>query len=191
MLLLPQSIKSVKLNNRLVYTNYNFNDIMNQVYKGRENTVMCFICDRINMIKEGTNPYLVKELETGYVVIGDNQHFYGYTLFLFKEHKKELFELENSTKMKFLEEMSLVAEAVSKAFKCEKMNYELLGNGDSHIHWHLFPRIAGDLENYGNKGRGPVWWYPMEKMYNDENRPTEEELKTMKDKLLKELEKLI
>ena len=35
---------------------------------------MCFICDRIKMIQEGKNPYFVKELETGYVVIGDNQH---------------------------------------------------------------------------------------------------------------------
>lgn len=25
---------------------------------------MCFICDRIEMIKNGTNPYFVKELET-------------------------------------------------------------------------------------------------------------------------------
>ena len=45
---------------------------------------MCFICDRIKMIGQGTNPYFVKELETGYVVIGDNQHFKGYTLFLCK-----------------------------------------------------------------------------------------------------------
>ena len=32
---------------------------------------MCLICDRIKMIKDGTNPYFVKELETGYVVIGE------------------------------------------------------------------------------------------------------------------------
>ena len=86
---------------------------------------MCFICDRINMIHAGTNPYFVKELETGYVVIGDNQHFKGYTLFLCKEHKTELFQLDHGTKMKFLEEMSVVAEAVAKAFDAEKMNYEL------------------------------------------------------------------
>lgn len=92
---------------------------------------MCFICDRIEMIKNGTNPYFVKELETGYVVIGDNQHFNGYTLFLCKEHKIELFHLDHTYKMKFLEEMSLVAEAVSKAFGAEKMNYELLGNGET------------------------------------------------------------
>lgn len=74
---------------------------------------MCIICDRIKMIKDGVNPYFVKELSTGYVVIGDNQHFKGYTLFLSKVHKTELFDLDFSTKMKFLEEMSVVAEAVS------------------------------------------------------------------------------
>ena len=152
---------------------------------------MCFICDRIEMIKNGTNKYFVKELETGYVVIGDYQHFKGYSLFLFKEHKTELFQLDYKTKMKFLEEMSVVAEAVSKAFGAEKMNYELLGNGDNHIHWHLFPRKNGDIENYGKNGKGPVWWYPMDKMYSDDNRPSEKELKEIKEKLLVELEKLL
>ena len=152
---------------------------------------MCLICDRINMIKEGTNPYFVKELETGYVVIGDNQHFKGYSIFLCKEHKTELFQLDYSKKMKFLEEMSVVAEAVSNAFGADKMNYELLGNGDTHLHWHLFPRRVGDIENYGNKGKGPVWWYPMEKMYSDENRPSEEELEEMTSILLDEIDKLL
>lgn len=113
-----------------------------------------------------------------------------YTLFLYKEHKTELFQLDHAVKLKFLEEMSLVAEAVSNAFGAEKMNYELLGNGDSHLHWHLFPRASGDLENYGNHGKGPVWWYPMEKMYSDNNRPTPAELEELKRKLLNELDKI-
>lgn len=152
---------------------------------------MCFVCDRIKMIKDGTNPYFVKELETGYVVIGDHQHFKGYSLFLSKEHKIELFHLDYATKIKFLEEMSVVAEAVSKAFDVEKMNYELLGNGDTHLHWHLFPRTSGDIENYGKNGIGPVWCYPMDKMYSDDNRPSNMQLEEMKAKLLKELEKLL
>ena len=152
---------------------------------------MCLICERINMIKNGANPYFVKELKAGYVVIGDYQHFKGYSLFLFKEHKTELFQLDKETKMKFLEEMSLVAEAVSNAFECEKMNYELLGNGDSHLHWHLFLRVSGDLKGYGRNGKGPVWWYPMEEMYDEDNRPSEDELLKMKSKLFQELEKNI
>ena len=154
---------------------------------------MCLICDRIEMIKQGINPYFVKELETGYVVIGDNQHFYGYTLFLYKNHgnKTELFHLEKDEQAKFLNEMAIVAKAVSNAFGAEKMNYELLGMGDAHLHWHLFPRRTGDIDNYGNNGNGPVWWYPMEKMYSDDNRPSKDELEQMKNKLLMELNKLL
>lgn len=152
---------------------------------------MCLICDRIQQIKNGTNPYFVKELETGYVVLGDHQHFKGYTLFLCKEHKTELFELKPAFKARFLEEMSLAAEAAYHAFGAEKMNYELLGNGDTHLHWHLFPRKKGDLKEYGNHGKGPVWWYPMEKMYDDTNRPTQKELEEMKTALRKELDKLV
>lgn len=154
---------------------------------------MCLIGERIEMIKKGENPYFVKELNTGYVVIGDNQHFYGYTLFLYKNHgnKTELFHLAKAEKAKFLEEMTIVAEAVSKAFDAEKMNYELLGMGDAHLHWHLFPKISGDIENYGNNGKRPVLWYPMEKMYSDDNRIIGEQLLEMKRKLLKELDKLL
>lgn len=152
---------------------------------------MCVICDRIQVIKSGTNPFFAKELDTGYVVIGDNQHFKGYTLFLLKEHLTELYELEDDIRAKFLDEMTMTAKAVSKAFGAEKMNYECLGNGDAHLHWHLFPRVSGDLGGYGNNGKGPVWWYPREKMYSDDNKPGGEELEIIKQTLRKELEKLL
>lgn len=152
---------------------------------------MCMVCDRIKMIKQGNNPYFVKETETGYVVIGDYQHFKGYALFLCKEHKIELHELEEEFKIQFLKEMSLVASAVQKAFHADKMNYELLGNGDTHLHWHLFPRNDGDLGEYGNNGKGPVWWYPREKMYENSNRPDAVELCKMREQLELELNKIM
>lgn len=151
---------------------------------------MCLICDRIRQVYAGENPYFVKEMQTGYVVLGDHQHFAGYTLFLCKEHATELFHLQPDVKLKFLEEMSLVAEAAAKAFGAEKMNLELLGNGDSHLHWHLFPRRSGDLDGGGDRGRGPVWWYPREKMYAEEARPSPEALERMKAALRTELERL-
>ena len=154
---------------------------------------MCFICDRIKMTQEGNNPYFVKELETGYVVIGDYQHFKGYSLFLYRDHVVELFDLDKETRAKHLYEMTVVAEAVKNAFGAQKMNYECLGNGDggAHIHWHLFPRRAGDLDDFGNNGKGPAWWFPREEMYADNNRPSNKELENMKDKLLCELDKLL
>ena len=134
------------------------------------------ICERIELIKQGKNPHFVKELETGYVVIGDGQYFKGYTLFLAKEHVTELHQMEYETKIKFLEEMRIVQEAVAKAFQAEKMNIELLGNGNAHVHWHLFPRKAGDMKGYGHNGRGPVWWVPWEEMSSEEYQPKESDL---------------
>ncbi|MCQ2574336.1 MAG: HIT family protein [Treponema sp.] len=151
---------------------------------------MCLICDRIQMIKKGENPFFVKELETGYVVIGDNQYFKGYTLFLHKEHKTELFQLDPKTKAKYLEEMALVGEACSRAFGAEKMNYELLGMGDQHVHWHLFPRNFGDLGEYGVNGNGPVWWLPRDKMWSEDVMIKGAELEELKSKLARELDLL-
>ena len=144
---------------------------------------MCLICERIELIKQGRNPYFVKELETGFVVIGDGQYFTGYTLFLAKKHVTELHQMEYETKIKFLEEMSIVQEAVSKAFQAEKMNIELLGNGDAHVHWHLFPRKAGDMKEYGHNGRGPVWWVPWEEMSSEEYQPKENDLLQLVNRL--------
>lgn len=144
---------------------------------------MCLICERIDLIKQGKNPHFVKELETGYVVIGDGQYFKGYTLFLAKEHVTELHQMEYETKIKFLEEMSIVQEAVAKAFQAEKMNIELLGNGDAHVHWHLFPRKTGDMKGYGHNGRGPVWWVPWEEMSSEEYQPKENDLLQLVNRL--------
>lgn len=146
----------------------------------------CLICERIDMIKNGINPYFVAELETGYVVIGDHQYFKGYTLFLCKEHKTELHFLDEGFRYKYLIEMSKVSEAVYNAFKPDKLNYELLGNGDSHIHWHIFPRRANDTPI-----KGPVWWLDRDLMFSKDVMPKDTELKDMKEKLYTELDKLI
>ena len=152
---------------------------------------MCLICQRIDLIKKGENPYFVKELETGYLVVGDHQYFEGYSLFLAKEHVTELHHLEEEKKLRFLEEMSLVQEAVAKAFATEKMNIELLGNGDAHLHWHLFPRRTGDMKGYGLNGRGPVWWVPWEEMIAEEYQVKGSKLENLIATLSKTLDQMI
>lgn len=147
----------------------------------------CDMCKVIEQIKNGANPWFVKELETGYVIFGWNQHFYGYVLFICKKHAVELWELEENFRKQYLYEMTLVAKAVKEAFGADKMNYECLGNGDAHLHFHLFPRKSGDLGEYGDNGKGPVWWLPREIMWGQNNIPDMDELKMMKEKLLKVL----
>ena len=144
----------------------------------------CLICERIGQIERGENPYFVCALSTGYVVLGDHQRFQGYTLFLCKRHVTELYQLPWGFRTRFLQEMSLVAEAVAAGYHPEKMNYELLGNGDTHLHWHLFPRVSGDTPQ-----PGPVWWLPREEMWNDAYRPSREQLAERTRQLREEIER--
>ena len=146
----------------------------------------CMICERINLIKNNKNPYFVRELKTGYVVIGDHQRIKGYSLFLCKECKTELHFLEPAFRDEFLHEMSVVAEAVYNAFKPEKLNYELLGAGRGlHMHWHIFPRRAGDTPKLG-----PVWQLGDE-LHDESYLPNEAELEDLRNRLNAELDKLI
>jgi diadenosine tetraphosphate (Ap4A) HIT family hydrolase len=140
----------------------------------------CLVCNRINSILKNENPFFVTELKTGYVVLCDYQSYWGYTLFLSKQHAVELHQLDATYKSLFLLEMAQVAEAVYKSFNPDKLNYELLGNLDAHLHWHIIPRRKIDLLS-----RKSIWEIPQE---DRSYRPTPHEIQQLKEKLLLNLE---
>lgn len=78
--------------------------------------------------------------------------------------------------------MSEVAEAVFIAFKPEKLNYELLGNTEKHLHWHIFPRHKDDP-----LPKVPIWCIAKELRCAEKERPNEKERNFLKEKLLKAL----
>ncbi|HZY46985.1 MAG TPA: HIT family protein [Candidatus Bathyarchaeia archaeon] len=83
--------------------------------------------------------------------LNPDQAFEGYTFVTLKWHEEELYDLTDKDRKQFLEDMSIVAVALAKAFKPDKMNYELLGNAMPHLHWHLVPRYTSD----------PMWGRPI------------------------------
>ncbi len=112
----------------------------------------CEICTRVAECRAGTHAGLIAELDTGFAVLGDSQFFRGYCLFLCKTPATEIHQLARVSRTRFLEEMSQLAEAVQKATRPLKLNYELLGNVAHHMHWHIFPRRATDPDP-----KAPVW----------------------------------
>jgi diadenosine tetraphosphate (Ap4A) HIT family hydrolase len=118
-------------------------------------TPSCDVCERITRTERGENPFTVARTTTGYVNLADVQYHEGYTIFVAKRCVNELHELGDGERDAYLREMAAVAEAVFRAFGPRKLNYELLGNGVPHLHWHLFPRHADDP-----KPSGPVWEDP-------------------------------
>lgn len=83
--------------------------------------------------------------------LNPDQLFKGYSFVTLKWHEEELYNLAEKDRKQFLEDMSTVASALGKALQPDKMNYELLGNGMPHLHWHLVPRYSSD----------PMWGRPI------------------------------
>jgi diadenosine tetraphosphate (Ap4A) HIT family hydrolase len=98
---------------------------------------------------------LIVDLKASTAYLHDDQFFSGWTVVVFRRHATELFHLTPAERVQLMEDVTLVAKALSLVFEAKKLNYELLGNQLPHIHWHVIPRLAGDpapLE--------PVWKIP-------------------------------
>lgn len=142
----------------------------------------CFICQRIESIKKNNNPFFVMELKTGYVVLGDYQFYRGYTLFLCKKHVTELHQLPSKLASLYLSEMMIVAKAVWQAFGPEKLNYELLGNSNPHLHWHIIPRYKNDPQK-----DSPIWCYDPKIRIDKKRQLSPNELLVFKKKLVEQI----
>lgn len=112
----------------------------------------CELCGLQSAMDRGENRWAVARLQSGFVALSPLQYYRGYTYFSAKTCVAELHLLERSERDLFLHEMSEVAHALVRAFGPRKMNYELLGNFVSHLHWHLVPRHSDDV-----RPTAPIW----------------------------------
>jgi diadenosine tetraphosphate (Ap4A) HIT family hydrolase len=86
----------------------------------------------------------IAELPASIAILGHDQFYRGYSVVIAKQHATELYHLPDAERRQYLDDMVGVAAAIDRAFRPRKMNYECLGNTVPHLHWHLFPRYAGD-----------------------------------------------
>ncbi len=145
----------------------------------------CGICARIEEIKTGKNSGFVMEMDSGYVTISDQQFFRGYTYFLSKKHASELHEVTPEFRTQFLADMALVAEAVHRAFAPKKLNEELLGNTEPHMHWHIIPRYEDDP-----LPQRPIWEIDPKLRDGQLSEMSVEEREIMKRQLREAIEKV-
>ena len=118
----------------------------------------CPMCERVALLlqKEG-HPFLIHEFQHSVFVVGDHQFFRGYSMLLFKEHVRELHELEPIVHSALFTELMVAGRAIADTVQPWKMNYSCYGNVVPHIHWHLFPRYASEPD------REQVPWYHADK----------------------------
>ncbi len=108
----------------------------------------------------------IAELDSCYVILGDQQLYRGYCVLLAKLHATELYLMPADAARMLCDEMRLVADAIAAVVMPWKMIYECLGNAEPHVHWQLLPRYETD-----EMRRGPIWLRPESerKVILDEN----------------------
>ncbi|MFJ6810933.1 diadenosine tetraphosphate hydrolase [Streptomyces anulatus] len=122
--------------------------------------------DRIGAALKGENPTVLRRLSAGFAVIGDVQFLPGYSVLLVDEPDvQRLSDLPRPKRLSFLSDMDHLGEAVERV--CQRMdpafrrvNLEILGNTDSFLHAHVWPRFEWEPSNVVSR---PVWLYPQER----------------------------
>lgn len=115
----------------------------------------CGICALIERAASGNFADFVAELPQSWVILGDAQFYRGYCVMLAKQHVTEFHLMTPGDARALFEEMTALGRAIANVVKPLKLNYECLGNLEPHVHWHIFPRQAGDARR-----REPVWLRP-------------------------------
>jgi diadenosine tetraphosphate (Ap4A) HIT family hydrolase len=113
--------------------------------------------DRIGSAERGENPTVIARMRSGFAVIGDSQLLPGYCLLLSSPQVDHLTDLPLAARTAFLQDMSLLGEAVMQVCHPLRMNYEILGNYDNYLHAHVFPRYDWEPTE---RRESPVWLYP-------------------------------
>ena len=99
--------------------------------------------NRIGSAERGENPTVIASMRSGFAVMGDTQFLPGYCLLLASPEVNHLSDLPFARRSEFLLDMGLLGQAIETVCRAQglrRMNYEILGNTDTYLHAHVFPR---------------------------------------------------
>ncbi|WP_098899775.1 diadenosine tetraphosphate hydrolase [Streptomyces sp. st77] len=148
--------------------------------------------DRIGAALKGENPTVLRQLAAGFAVIGDVQFLPGYSVLLVDEPDvQRLSDLPRPKRLSFLSDMDHLGEAVERVCRrtdpaFRRVNLEILGNTDSFLHAHVWPRFEWEPSDVVGR---PVWLYPQER-WSDEQFKLGPQHDALRDAISNELDQL-
>lgn len=117
---------------------------------------MALIAQRVAELQAGKNAKAICRMPSGWAVIGDVQFLLGYCLLLPDPVVPSLNDLAKEKRLQFLNDMTMIGDALLEVTGARRINYEILGNSEPELHAHIFPRFDSEPDD---KRRLPVWFY--------------------------------
>lgn len=93
---------------------------------------------------DGPRGLVLAETKTTWVTTRREVPCIGYLCVYAKRHVVELYDLSPDELSAFMSDVAEAARVVGDLFGPTKINYEIHGNTNPHLHLHVFPRYVGD-----------------------------------------------
>ena len=101
---------------------------------------------------ESSGGELIHQGELFHVVLVDDANYPGFCRIIWRDHVKEITDLNELDRMLMMDVMWQVEQVVRDVMQPEKINLASLGNMVPHLHWHVIPRYSDDAHF-----PAPVW----------------------------------
>lgn len=108
----------------------------------------CEFCDDLRSGNESGLGTVVGDLRTSRWILGRNQHIRGYSILVLKGHSVELFDLDPLVRHKFADDIADASALLNAELDPIKINLEMQGNVEPHLHCHVKPRFANDTPGH-------------------------------------------
>ena len=125
---------------------------------------------QVQAARQGQLPRVIARMPSGWAVLGPNQFLPGYCLLLPDDNPLDpvgavvpphLNALSVPQRQAFLQDMTLLGDAVLEYTGALRINYEMLGNLEPALHAHVFPRYGNEPPALATKA---VWLYDWEQV---------------------------
>jgi diadenosine tetraphosphate (Ap4A) HIT family hydrolase len=119
------------------------------------------IPERIDAARAGTNPTVICQVPSGWVVLCDMQFLSGYCILLADPPVASLNDLDPTKRAEFLCNMTTVGDALLEVTRAYRINYAIAGNSDPYLHAHIVPRYLSEPRALR---QGLPWSHPKSEM---------------------------
>lgn len=105
------------------------------------------ISRRVDLARADCNPYVITQLASGWLVIGDVQPLPGYCVFLADPVVASINELNEAERIQYSLDVLRAGDALLAVTDAYRINYETLGNTEPALHTHILPRYLSEPED--------------------------------------------
>ena len=99
---------------------------------------------RVALARAGDNPYLIRRMTSGWLVIGDVQPLPGYCVLLADPVVESLNALDEAGRIQYSLDMIRIGDALLAVTGAYRINYETQGNSEPALHTHITPRYLDE-----------------------------------------------